>query len=226
VKTVLSWGAVVTGAAVLLLPGAAQSASAGPPPIVARSLYAVRPDPRLCPSPLCGGYWVALANHTRTRCADGLYQKTCYAAFAFSAATRQGLGTPIPSGALARAVLGTTTFDGRQLGALYVVELWAPVDTEAAAGHVFRVRDTGKPCVRAPCFSYRLGRVNTSTHTFLVSRVDLGPAENDPVTPRRAQVALRSEEGLLAAGRVTASTGGGRLFTATQVYLKAALPRA
>ena len=31
-----------------------------------------RPDPRMCPSPRCGGYWVALANRARTRCSDGV----------------------------------------------------------------------------------------------------------------------------------------------------------
>ncbi|MEP7224495.1 MAG: DUF6748 domain-containing protein, partial [Actinomycetota bacterium] len=47
--------------------------------------YVVYTDPRLCPSPLCGGYWVALANHSRTRCPDRRYRPRCYVASAWPA---------------------------------------------------------------------------------------------------------------------------------------------
>ena len=41
-------------------------------------MFLVEHDPRLCPSPACGGYWVALANGVRTRCGDGTREKRCY----------------------------------------------------------------------------------------------------------------------------------------------------
>jgi hypothetical protein len=38
----------------------------------------VEPDLRKCVTPLCGGYWVALANHARTVCHDGALRPRCY----------------------------------------------------------------------------------------------------------------------------------------------------
>ena len=49
--------------------------------------YVVRVDPRLCPSPLCGGYWVSLANRHRTRCHDGVRRARCYVASAWPASS-------------------------------------------------------------------------------------------------------------------------------------------
>src|ERR1041384_5387177 len=44
------------------------------------SFYSFRRDLRRCASPRCGGYFVKLVNQSRTRCADGRYQKECYVA--------------------------------------------------------------------------------------------------------------------------------------------------
>src|SRR5262245_50979707 len=48
------------------------------PPIRNLSYFTIAPDPRLCPSPLCGGYWVSRVNHASTACADGTLAPTCY----------------------------------------------------------------------------------------------------------------------------------------------------
>src|SRR5262245_387346 len=37
-------------------------------------------DPRLCPSPLCGGFWVTSVNQSSTVCADGSQAARCYVA--------------------------------------------------------------------------------------------------------------------------------------------------
>jgi hypothetical protein len=202
----------------------ASGAAAGP--TAANAIYVVRPDPRACPSPLCGGYWAALANHTRTRCHDGLYRRLCYVATVNSATTRKPFSTPVPAGALVQGTLGSETFEGvARIGVLWATDVWAPVGSEPASGRYFRLRDTGIRCVRAPCFSFRARRLTTPARTT-VSSVDLGPARATAETLRRAEAALASPSGLLAAGRISATTDGGRLFRATQVYLKTASPHA
>jgi hypothetical protein len=133
----------------------------------------------------------------------------------------------LPTNALARAVVGSWTFEGfGELGAIFVAEVWKPVSIAPPTGDFFRLRDTGVRCIRAPCFSFRVGRLQTSSHTTLVSGVDLGPARRSPDTTRRAETALGTPEGLLSSGGITATADGGRLFRATQVYLKTATPRA
>lgn len=201
--------------------GAAAGSSTG-----ATGIYVVRPDPRACPSPLCGGYWISLANHARTKCHDGLLRPRCYAAEAVDAAT----GRPVsvdPYG-LARGSLGKQSSpDFGQLGVLTVSATWDAVGEDLATGSFFRLRDTGLRCVRAPCFSFRGVKLNETASAIPVSSVDLTSTfDVPPETRRRAQAALRSQDGLLAAGRIVRSSDGGRLFRATQVYLKTAPPHA
>src|SRR4051812_48751290 len=43
-----------------------------------RTWYTVTPDPRLCPSPLCGGYHVKRVNRQNTVCANGTRTPSCY----------------------------------------------------------------------------------------------------------------------------------------------------
>jgi hypothetical protein len=194
--------------------------------VVARTIYVVRPDPRLCPSPLCGGYWVSRANHARTRCHDGLFRPRCYVAIAIDAGNREPFGAGLPANALVRAAIGTWTFDGfGELGAIVIGDVWWPVGQEPPTGGFYRLRDTGVRCVRAPCFSVRAWRVNRP-YRVTVSGIAPGPAGNSPATLRRAEAAIASPEGLLASGRVVRAAGGGRFFVASQVFLRAATPRA
>ncbi len=49
-------------------------------PLPAKTDYSVtRTDPRMCPSPLCGGVYVKQVNRMHTRCADGTVATECYA---------------------------------------------------------------------------------------------------------------------------------------------------
>src|SRR5262245_18023193 len=114
--------------------------------------YVVTPDPRECPSPRCGGYWVALANRDRPPCGQGIVRARCYVA---SATGRDGNPLPggIPAGALVRGSIEQRTVDGLTHGVLVVDAVRTPVGNTAAP--VYRVRDTGILCVKAPCFSMR-----------------------------------------------------------------------
>jgi len=220
----LAWlGGVI---AVLVLPAATASATALPPPFpVAQSIYVVRPDPRLCPSPLCGGYWVSRANHSRTRCHDGLLRPRCYVAIALDQMSRRQLTTGLPENALVRAVIGSWTFGGLgELGAVFVAEIWKPVGSTPPTGDFFRVRDLGVRCVRAPCFSMRAWQINR-TFRITVSDLDLRPAKPAPEELARAEAALTTPEGLLVSGRVDRTSQSGRLLRATQIFLRIATPR-
>jgi hypothetical protein len=222
------WSCVLLGsvAVTLVLPSASSSAPAPPPPVLARSIYVVRPDPRLCPSPLCGGYWVSRANHSRARCHDGLFRPRCYVATALSELTRQPLTTDLPADSLVRAVLGSSTFPGfGELGAITVTEIWKPLGHTQLTGDFFRIRDIGVRCIRAPCFSLRAWRLNRPFR-ITVSGLDLSPAKLASEELAQAEAALATLDGLVAAGRIVPTADGGRVFRASRVYFRVARPRA
>jgi hypothetical protein len=194
-------------------------------PSAGTAMFVVLEDARLCPSPLCGGYWVALANGVRTRCADDAERARCYAT---AAADRTGrrLARSIPDGALARGALVTgPTIAGAELGRVRVWALYSPAGSAAVAGGYYRVRDTGIRCVRAPCFSYRAAGVN-SAMSVTASGVDLAASGASEDALARGQAALRTKDGLYARGTFAPSAGGGRVFRALRLYLRAPLPRA
>ena len=169
-------------------------------------MYVVRVDPRLCPSPMCGGYWVALANAARTRCQDGLRHPRCYVARALSHGGKP-LGS-IAEGALVRGAIDVGRDD---FGELLASAVYAPAGATAARGGYYRVRDTGIRCVRAPCFSYGVTQVNGSTRIADVRR---GPgrreADAERARPRgRGRCTPRTASTRAARSR-PASTAGAR----------------
>jgi hypothetical protein len=184
------------------------------------AIYTVRVDPRLCPSPLCGGYWVALANGARTLCVDGLHHPRCYVARA--ADTRSNPLGGIPDGALVR---GTIDLERDDMAELRVSAVYAPAGSAPASGGFYRVRDTGIRCVRAPCYSYRATQVNGATGTR-VSGIELVTAKAPAREVARADATLRTKNGLYARGRFARGAGDGRVFRATRLYLRVPLPRA
>ena len=190
-------------------------ASAGRQPPTGTAMYVVRVDPRLCPSPMCGGYWVTLANAARTRCQDGLRHPRCYVATAVSA----GRTASIAEGALVRGAIDIGRDD---LGELVATAVYRPAGATAARGGYYRVRDTGIRCVRAPCFSYSATQVNGPTSTRM-SGVDLAAAKPAPNELARAQKALRTTNGLYARGSFSTGLDGGRTFHATRLFLRAPL---
>jgi hypothetical protein len=211
---------VLAGVAMGGLTGAASSQLP-----VGTGIYTVRVDPRLCPSPMCGGYWVALANGARTRCADGTRRARCYAARAVDE-HRHPLEVAVPDGGLVRADLEAWDFDGLgKLGVLAVAAVFAPAGEAPVSGGYYRVRDTGIRCVRSPCFTFRATQVNGSTRTTM-SDVDLTAAGATSAETARAQAALQTKNGLLARGRFARTPDGGVTFRALRLYLRAPQPRA
>ena len=183
-------------------------------------MYVVRVDQRLCPSPRCGGYWVAIANGVRTRCADGIRRPRCYVASAVDARQRP-LG-PIAEGSLVRGALDVGA-DG--IGELQAFASYAPAGTATVGGGWYRVEDNGIRCVRAPCFSYTAYSVNARTRVR-ASSLDLAASRATPAEIARAQRAVNSTNGLYARGRFARTPDGGTVFRALRLYLRAPLLRA
>ncbi len=215
--------AVAALAASVLGAGAPAAAGTTDTTDVGTFQYVVEPDLRKCASPLCGGYWVSLANHRRTACSDGVLRRRCYVALAADS-RRHELRNRVAPGALVRADLESRDFGlSGELGLLVVADVRAPAGSEPS-GPFFRVRDLGIRCVRAPCFSLRAARVNKPSRVTL-SGIDLRPAELSERDESRAEAALATVSGLFVSGQVVPTADGGRTLRVSRVYLKGATPR-
>ena len=186
--------------------------AAGGPLRAGASIYVVRQDPRLCPSPRCGGYWVALANRAGTRCVDGELHPRCYVARAIDEQGRPVVPA-IPEGSLVQGSIGPGSDD---LGVLVAERAFSPVGTAAISGRYLRVVDLGIRCVRAPCFSLRAAVLNRRERITL-SGIDLGAAP--PGVRKRIEAALGTKSGILVRGRILQSRDGGRVLRPTRFYL-------
>lgn len=205
--------------ALAVLAGASATGSTRQPP-TGTAIYVVRHDQRLCPSPRCGGYWVAIANGARTRCTDALRHERCYVA-RVSDGRGRAIGE-LPGGALVRGAMNSGRDD---LGVLTATAAYAPAGTAAVSGGWYRVVDNGIRCVRAPCFSYTVFSVNARTRGP-VSSLDLQASRASATELARALRAVDSTNGLYARGRFARTPDGGTVFRALRLYLRAPLPRA
>jgi hypothetical protein len=218
--------ALLGAMAAALMVGAVPTAGQNPDtPNAVPAQFVVRPDPRLCPSPVCGGYWVSLANHARTQCVGLRGSPRCYVAQAVDRQHRALTGG-IPDGAVVRGHLEPSAYGGssESLGAIIVSDVRVPVGS-FTKGTYYRVRDVGVRCVRAPCFSYRATVLN-GTWRVAISTLDLAPTHAAPRELSKAEAALARKDGLFVLGRVTTTSVRGRALHVSRFYLRARSPRA
>ena len=208
---------------VIVVSAAAVATSSARQPPTGTAMYIVRHDPRLCPSPMCGGYWLTIVNGVRTRCSDGQRRPRCYAGRAVDR-QRRPLGD-IPEGALIRGAIDDWKAMRPELDQLVVSAVYPEAGNAEVSGGYYRVFDTGIVCVRAPCFSYRAQAVNGASKVT-TSGVDLEASGATKTDVERARLRLRTRDGLYARGRFAATPDGGRVFRALRLYLRAPLPRA
>ena len=208
---------------VIVVSAVAVSVSTARQPATGTSMYMIQHDPRLCPSPMCGGYWLTIANGVRTRCSDGVRRPRCYVARAVDT-RRRSLGD-IPDGALVRGAIDRWERAPLELDQLLVSAVYPEAGTAEIGGGYYRVFDTGLVCVRAPCFSYRAQSVNGSSKVT-TSAVDLEASGATKIDVERARLRLRTKDGLYARGRFAPTPDGGRAFRALRLYLRTPLPRA
>jgi len=195
--------------------------------------YLARGDPRLCPSPVCGGLFVHLVNRSRTICGDGLRRLACYVASAdlsaldASDAQRARLVGLLAQGrALARGTLVRGRVQGfPDLDTLVVSEVWpASSSTRPPTGTFRRLWDNGVRCIAAPCFSTSATALNRGG-VVTVSGVGLAGA-GATTAERNRGLSLVASGGLVAAGRVVVvpragPAGAGRVFETSQFYTAA-----
>ena len=183
------------------------------------SFYTIRRDLRRCASPMCGGYFIKLANHSRTRCANGRYSSECYVA----SIEWNGLPEPQNNSGLVRGSLSTRGDRRGKYGLLQAREVWLAANDKQPSGTFYRVRDRGIRCIAAPCETHHEAKLNTSVSRNIAG-VDLsgvGPAE---IAMADTNQAMTSPDGVLVAGdhtRVTGPAGRSQMLKATQFYLRA-----
>lgn len=180
----------------------------------------VTPDLRLCPSPLCGGFFVQAVNQASTTCADGSQQASCYVARADFGALEAPPSFG-PGEVVVRGRIAAEDYPGfGNLGLLVAESAWAAATPQPGEGTFFRIRDLGIVCVTAPCLSLE-ARVLNQTATLALSRLDLGAVDAKPEQLEAARAAV--ERGaLLVAGETgpdPGPAGDGLALIASQLWL-------
>ncbi len=172
--------------------------------------FTIAADLRLCPSPLCGGFWVTRVNQSATVCVDGALAPSCYVADldlsrsglseSQEASVRAAAGHLLMRGSIGAktvppfGILGV--FEGR--------EAWLGHDSATAAGTFYRARDTGIVCVAYPCENVQTWPLNRRGPAALIAGVDLGAVS---ANPEDGYAQLDAPHGLIASGEQVAVSG-------------------
>lgn len=192
-----------------------------------------RLDPRLCPSPLCGGVFVSRVNRKKTECAAGESASECHAAIVdFSAL---GLTpeeeTRLQAEFVAKRVLarGELVLVDRGIGVdvptLVVRDAWRGVTgSQRDRGRYFGVFSTGIVCITHPCPSFSGFKLN-GRRVGWIHGLDL--ASSGATDPQIAEgmEALFSGPGLLAFGRlrtIEGPAGKGKELVTSEFYTRVA----
>ncbi len=187
------------------------------------SYYTLRADLRRCASPMCGGFFVKLVNHGRTRCADGRNMTECYVA----EIDWNGQPSGEARSMLVRGDLIQRRFQGsRRFGVLRVTESWRAASERPPEGMFFRVKDMGIRCITYPCLSHQDERLNSYAQRKIAG-VELSRAHASPDAVASAHQAMSSSEGILVAGThgsVSGPAGRATTLEATQFYLRSPGP--
>jgi hypothetical protein len=194
--------------------------------------YFARGDPRLCPSPMCGGFFVRLVNERVTRCPDGALRRECYVARVDMSRLRIGqeerakLTELLAAG---RGLVRGPIVQGEieafpELGVLVAQEGWQGSSSPRPPTGVFRrLSDNGVRCITTPCYSIRTHQLNSRRHGD-ISDVDL--SQTGAPKAERIRALMRIAEGdLIAAGRLNLDSdvgpaGDGRVLLASQFYVR------
>jgi len=218
-------------ASIVLLP-AAQPAAAqagGSPAALPNSAYyrATGIDPRMCPSPVCGGVLVSLVNRRATRCADGTWAAQCHApildwsALGLDGSETLALEDAFRAGrVLARGRLQTVDTPFGPLPSLIVGDAWRGATGNAPSGSFFGVRSSGIVCITYPCPTLALRKLNLAVRRPLHD-IDLAASGADPTTLDAGYAALYQGSGLLVAGaleRFSGPAGRGHRLVASEFY--------
>lgn len=181
--------------------------------------FLARPDLRMCPSPLCGGYFLKQVNRKLTRCSDGTLQPECHVASlrklpAGASATR----TPL----LLQGRIRSQTHEGiGEVGTFLVRAAWSAASDTSPRGPFVGIENNGTVCITTPCFSFDQYVLNRPV-VRQVSGLDLAASGASPAQQDEARKILAAGGALIAAGvnkQVVEAGGTGLVFGATQFFL-------
>lgn len=202
-----------------------------PAPIAGENFgyFSVRPDLRKCAFPICGGVFVQRVNHFTTRCADGRLRPECYVAdvslqpLNLPSEQEDSIQVRIKNGTvLLKGQLIVKPFSPLNTPSLFqATEVWLAATDARPSGAFLRALDTGLVCITAPCLSFQEYKLNSFGQNDIAG-VDLSLVGADDEQQDSAHEALRTEEGILVAGRldvVSGPAGEASTLVASQFYL-------
>jgi len=195
----------------------------------ARYYQVTRVDPRLCPSPFCGGVFVELVNRRKHHCADGSFARQCYvglvdwSALGLSSEEEASLGQDFATmRVLARGSLETDQSFGTDVPVLVVSDAWRGVTgTKRRRGRFWGVVPSGIVCITFPCPVLIEKKLN-SRHLRHIHRIDL--VHKSGATEEQVDHGfdeLHSGPGLLVFGkhrRIKGPAGRGVELVASEFY--------
>ncbi|HLE99110.1 MAG TPA: DUF6748 domain-containing protein [Gaiellaceae bacterium] len=202
----------------------------GEPGLQASYAYLARADPRLRPSPYCGGLWVRAVNKPQPPC-PGPVRGECYVAstnfdrLPLREVVRARLASRFAEG---RALVVARVVSGQleafpELAVLEISEVWTASSSPRKPAGVFRrIQDNGVRCVTTPCFSIVATALNTD-RVVTISDVDLSRVGASQAERKRA-LALIAKGRLIASGQIVADRNAGpaspgRKLVARQFYI-------
>lgn len=179
--------------------------------------YTVRRDTRRCAAPACGGYWLARAGYTSTRCGDGRAAASCYV---------PTLATPGLTGADRDRVLGAAQGTRVALVVSGTLERASAVVSRAwvAPSGAGELTGTLRWAYRPECAPNErcaslVTRPLSRETTTVLAQADLGAAPGTDAELDRAREALTRPEGIVATGRIATLPGGARSLEVSQYLL-------
>lgn len=208
----------------------AKADTAGAKPPQGNVYYSVTRDTRRCAWPLCGGYYVANLNYSKTLCNDGIVREECYvvdfdvesgllldANEAALFRTRLGEGT-----AVVRGSIKTATYGKNRLGYFIPTEGWVAASIQAPKGTFYQVAYRPVACFVAPCPSYQETFINGNASTKPIHAVELAGAGAEELATESAIELLHAEPLLVVGSNSNYAVSGrpGIQLNATQFYTR------
>ncbi|MCA9505381.1 MAG: hypothetical protein H6748_19725 [Spirochaetaceae bacterium] len=196
-------------------------------------LEVTRPDPRLCPSPMCGGVFVRALNRWQLRCADGHHARECYvgqvdwSALGLDPDAEARLGGEFTARrVVVRGALFAEDLFGRSIPALRVDEAWRGVTGSRSLRDGFwLVTPSGIVCITHPCPVLNEERLN-SRRSRALHEIDLASrSDASSAQVQEGLDALYSGAGLVVLGRhrrVEGPAGIGFELVAQEFYVRVA----
>lgn len=131
--------------------------------------YRIVRDTRKCAAPLCGGWWVNRVNRTWTQCNDNAWRSTCYVVdvdakmLGLSDDEEARLTSAMESQQVVlRGRIQNKVYNGVRRGQFRATEAWQSPTVDAPKGTFYRVTDTGRVCVVAPCAEFHEALLNST----------------------------------------------------------------